>query len=122
MTLTQYNISDWLQLAASGGCAGLLIAAAIGDVRHYRISNRLVGTIVVCFAVLAAAKASWIFLAWSLAAAVCMLLIASLLFALGLLGGGDTKLAAVMALWTQFVDLPRFALVMTASGGILGVI
>jgi prepilin peptidase CpaA len=122
MTLTANTFGDWLQFAATIGCIGLLVAAAIGDVRHYRISNRLVGAVIVCFAILAAGKASWIFLAWSLAAAACTLLIAALLFAFGLFGGGDTKLAAAMALWTQFADLPRFLLVMTASGGILGVV
>jgi len=111
-----------LQLAAAAVCIALLIAAATGDVKRYRISNRLVGAVVVCFAIFAAAEASWIFLGWSLAAAACALLLASLLFAFGLFGGGDTKLTAAMALWTQFVDLPRFLLVMTACGGILGVV
>jgi prepilin peptidase CpaA len=116
------NISDWLQLGASGACMASLAAAAVGDVKRYRISNNLVGAVVACFVVLAAAKASWIFVGWSLAAAASAFLVTSLLFAFGLFGGGDTKLTAAMALWTQFADLPRFLLVMTATGGFLGVI
>jgi prepilin peptidase CpaA len=116
------NISDWLQLIASGSCMALLVAAAIGDVKRYRISNNLVGAVIACFVVLAAAKASWIFVGWSLAAAACVFLVTSLLFAFGLFGGGDTKLTAAMALWIQFIDLPRFLLVMTATGGLLGIV
>lgn len=122
MILAQYDLGDWLQLAASLGCIGLLLAAAFGDLRRYRISNRLVGAVVLCFVILAAAKASWIFVAWSLAAAACTFVLAAALFALQQFGGGDTKLLTAMALWTQFHDLPRFLLVMTASGGLLGVI
>jgi prepilin peptidase CpaA len=122
MTLAQNDLGDWLQLAASIGCIGLLVAAAYGDLRRYRISNRLVGAVVLCFVVLAAAKASWAFIGWSLAAAACTFVLAAALFALGQFGGGDTKLLTAMALWTQFYDLPRFLLVMTASGGLLGVV
>ena len=122
MSLAQINLGGWLQLAASIGCIGLLVAAAFGDLRHYRISNRLVIAVVACFAIVAAAKASWVYLGWSLAAAACVFVLVAALFALGLFGGGDTKLATAMALWTQFYDLPRFLLVMTASGGLLGVL
>jgi prepilin peptidase CpaA len=117
-----WTIGNGVQVFAAVICVFLLIAAAIGDLRYYRISNRLVGAVVICFAALAVAKASWIFLGWSLAAAACTFVLVAALFALGLIGGGDTKLAATMALWTQFADLPRFLLVMTASGGLLGIV
>ncbi len=122
MILAQDSPANWLQLAASVGCMGLLVAAAWGDLQRYRISNRLVAAVVVCFAIVAAAKASWIYLGWSLAAAACLFVLVAALFALGQFGGGDTKLATAMALWTQFHDLPRFLVVMTASGGLLGVV
>lgn len=121
MTADQIQVSDWLQIAASGACLVLLVAAAIVDVRHYRISNRLVGAVVACFVVFAVAKFSWTYIGWSLAAAICTFALAAALFAFGLFGGGDVKLAAAMALWTQFADLPRFLLVMGAVGGVLGV-
>jgi prepilin peptidase CpaA len=117
-----WTLGTGLQALAAASCILLLIVAAIGDVRHYRISNRLVGAVVICFVVYAAAKASWIFLAWSLAAAACTFVVVALLFAFGLFGGGDTKLTAAMALWVQFADLPRFLIIMTAAGGLLSVI
>lgn len=121
MALANDSISDWLQLAASVACLLLLAVAAIGDVRHYRISNRLVGAVVVCFALFAVAQASWVDAGWSVAAAACTFVLAAALFAFGLFGGGDVKLASAMALWTQFADLPRFLLVMGAVGGALGI-
>jgi prepilin peptidase CpaA len=117
-----WSISNGIQYLAVATCMALLLAAAIGDLRRYRISNRLVVGVVVCFAVFAVAEASWTFIGWSLAAAGCIFALVATLFAFGLFGGGDTKLATAMALWIQFPDLLRFLLVMTASGGVLGVI
>lgn len=111
-----------VQILAAVACIGLLIAAAIGDLRRYRISNNLVIAVAACFAVFAMASESWSLLAWSLATAGCLFAVGAILFALGLFGGGDTKLIAALALWIPFTDLPRFLLVMTASGGILGII
>ncbi|HNB26055.1 MAG TPA: prepilin peptidase [Alphaproteobacteria bacterium] len=111
-----------LQLAAALAALLCLVAAAIEDGWRYRISNALVIGVVLCFAVFAAAQGSWVLLGWSLAAGVGVLLVAMLPFALGIFGGGDTKLIAAMALWTQFAGLPRFLLVMSACGGILGVV
>jgi len=111
-----------LQLAAALAAVLCLAAAAIEDAWRYRISNALVIGVILCFAVFAAAQGSWPLLGWSLAAGVGMLVVAMLPFALGIFGGGDTKLIAAMALWTQFAGLPRFLLVMSACGGVLGVV
>jgi prepilin peptidase CpaA len=117
-----WTFGTGVQALAAALCVLLLIAAAIGDLRQYRISNRLVASVVICFAIFVIAKASWISVGWSLAAAACVFALAATMFAFGLMGGGDTKLITAMALWTSFVDLPRFLLVMTASGGLLGVV
>lgn len=117
-----WTIANSVQSLAALACIALLAAAAIGDIRRYRISNRLVGAVVLCFLVYAAAKASWIFLAWSIAAAACTFAVAAVLFAFGLFGGGDAKLCGAMALFVQFADLPRFLVVMTLGGGILGLV
>jgi prepilin peptidase CpaA len=117
-----WTIGHSVQTLAAVTCIGLLIAAAIGDLRRYRISNNLVIAVAASFAVFAIASWSWALLAWSLAAAACLFAIGAILFALGLFGGGDTKLITALALWIPFADLPRFLLVMTASGGLLGVV
>jgi Flp pilus assembly protein protease CpaA len=111
-----------IQFIAAGGALLCLLAAAIEDGWRYRISNLLVVGVAVCFAAYAAAEGSWPFLGWSLAAGICMLAVASIPFAFGVFGGGDTKLIAVMALWTQFAGLPRFLVVMSAFGGVLCIV
>ncbi len=115
-------ISNWIQLAAAAATVVLLLAAAFTDLTRYRIPNGLVVAIVIVFAVGAAFNFAWPALAWSAAAAVGMFLLGAGLFAFGLFGGGDVKLIAAMALWTGVADLPRFLFVMSAAGGLLGVI
>ncbi|HET6157407.1 MAG TPA: prepilin peptidase [Dongiaceae bacterium] len=100
----------------------LLIIAAIGDITRYRISNRLVVAIAAAFAVGLLFNFSWPALGWSAGAGITMFGLGAALFALGLFGGGDVKLIAAMALWTGVAGLPRFLLIMTAVGGVLGVI
>jgi prepilin peptidase CpaA len=39
-----------------------------------------------------------------------------------LIGGGDAKLIAAMALWTQFSAMPRFFVVMALAGGVLATV
>lgn len=116
------SIASNLQLAAAAAALLCLIAAAIEDAWRYRISNLLVGGVVLAYALYAAGEMSWSFLGWSLAAAICMLLVAAAAFAFGIFGGGDAKLIAAMALWTQFGGLARFVVVMSALGGILGLV
>jgi prepilin peptidase CpaA len=113
---------EWIQLTAAAATAILLIAAGVNDVRRYRIPNTIVYAIVIAFAVGAAFSFSWPAVGWSALAGVGMFLLGAGLFAFGLFGGGDVKLVAAMALWTGFADLPRFLLVMTAAGGLLGVV
>lgn len=121
-SLDQIGSAATIQIAASIAALLCLIAAAIEDGWRYRISNVLVIGVVASFAAFAAGQGSWPYLGWSLAAGACMLALASVPFAFGVFGGGDTKLIAAMALWTQFAEMPRFVVVMSAFGGVLGVI
>ncbi|MGH6892435.1 MAG: A24 family peptidase, partial [Dongiaceae bacterium] len=116
------TISEWIPIVAALATVCLLLAAAISDIMRYRIPNYLVYAIVVTFAVATAFDFAWAALGWSLLAAVGMLVLGAGLFALGLFGGGDVKLISAMALWTGFADLPRFLLIMSAAGGLLGVV
>jgi prepilin peptidase CpaA len=115
-------ISTWIQLIAAAATMILLAAASITDITRYRIPNVIVYAIVAAFVVGAAFNISWPALGWSALAAIGMFLLGAGLFALGLFGGGDVKLVAAMALWTGVADLPRFLLVMTAAGGLLGLV
>jgi prepilin peptidase CpaA len=116
------TISDWIQLIAAAATMILLVAAGATDITRYRIPNVIVYAIVVAFVVGAAFNFSWPAVGWAALAGVGMFLLGAGLFALGLFGGGDVKLIAAMALWTGVVDLPRFLVVMSAAGGVLGVV
>lgn len=116
------TVSEWGQIVAGGATVMLLLAAARSDLLRYRISNRIVLAVIAAFLLGAVFDASLRDFSSSLLAALVMFLIGAGLFALGLFGGGDVKLIAAMALWTGFADLPRFLLVMTATGGLLGLV
>lgn len=104
--------------------AAILVVAAVIDVRTFTISNGLNATVALL------ALAYW----WSidlalwpdaalrvgLAAAVFALL--AITFFVGMMGGGDVKLAAGLALWFAPADTVRFLVFMSIAGGILTVI
>jgi len=116
------TFSDWIEIIAAAATMGLLVAIGISDITRYRIPNVLVYAIVIAFLVGAVFNFAWPAFGWAVAAGVAMFLLGAGFFAIGLFGGGDVKLFAAMALWTGFADLPRFLLVATAAGGILGVV
>jgi prepilin peptidase CpaA len=115
------SYGDWIHVLAACATMILLIVAGIGDIRRYRIPNNLVYAVVAAFAVGALFDMSWTTIGFAVLSSVAMFALTAGLFALGLFGGGDVKLIAAMALWTGLADLPRFLLVMTAAGGLLGV-
>jgi prepilin peptidase CpaA len=116
------TFSDWIEIIAAAATIVLLAAVGISDITRYRIPNVLVYAIVIAFLVGAAFNFAWPAFGWAVAAGVAMFLLGAGLFAIGVFGGGDVKLVAAMALWTGFADLPRFLLVLTAAGGVLGVV
>lgn len=116
------TMGEWISIITALATIGLLVAAAVSDIRRYRIPNYLVYGIAAAFAVATAFNFAWPALAWSLAAALGMFALGCAFFALRLFGGGDVKLITAVALWTGVADLLRFALLMSAIGGVLGVV
>lgn len=101
-----------------------LVVAAVIDVRTYTISNRL------NLGVALAAPAYWwsaglpfwpdIAVQFAVAAGVFLLL--ALAFAAGMMGGGDVKLAAALALWFSPPSTLKFVVIMSIAGGLLTLI
>ena len=99
----------------------LLVVAAVIDVRTFTISNRL------NLAVALAAPLYWwsaplplwpdVGLQVAIAAGVFALLAAA--FYAGMMGGGDVKLAAALALWFSPLSTLRFLIFMSIAGGLL---
>lgn len=109
------HLIDWLAIYA---LLAALIAAALSDAVTYLIPNRYVAAVGAAFLVYAAGKPPSLWL-HGFAAAGLLLAIGVLLFERGILGGGDVKLMAAIALWTGFDKLPLMLVVTGISGGAL---
>ena len=101
--------------------AGILVVAAAIDVRTFTISNRLNLTVALLAPVywLSVALSPWPGMAVQLAGgAIVFALLAGAFFA-GMMGGGDVKLAAALALWFPPLATIKFLVLMSLAGGVL---
>jgi prepilin peptidase CpaA len=104
--------------------AGILVVAAAIDVRTFTISNRLNLTVALLAPVywLSVALSPWPGMAVQVAGgAIVFVLLAGAFFA-GMMGGGDVKLAAALALWFPPVATIKFLVLMSLAGGVLTLI
>jgi prepilin peptidase CpaA len=100
--------------------AAILVFAAVVDVRTFTISNRLNLTVALL------APFYWWSVALSpsgmavqLAAGATVLVLLAAAFYAGMMGGGDVKLAAALALWFSPAMTLKFLVLMSLAGGVL---
>lgn len=99
----------------------LLVVAAVIDVRTFTISNRLNLAVALLAPVfwLSIGMPFWPNIAVQIGVAVIVFLLFAGAFYAGMMGGGDVKLAAALALWfTPYATL-RFLVFMSIAGGVL---
>jgi prepilin peptidase CpaA len=103
------------------GLAAILIVAAVIDVRTFTISNRLNAVVALLAPVywLSIALNPWPGMAIQLAAGGAVFLLLAAAFYAGMMGGGDVKLAAALALWFPPAGTVRFLILMSIAGGVL---
>jgi len=102
----------------------ILVVAAVIDVRTFTISNRL-NLAVAALAPLywwSAALPMWPDIAIHLALAAGIFALLALAFAAGMMGGGDVKLAAALALWFAPAEALKFLVFMSLAGGVVTVL
>ncbi len=98
----------------------VLVAAAI-DIRTFTISNRL-NLAVALLAPLfwwSIGLPLWPDVAIQLGVAAAVFALLAVAFYFGMMGGGDVKLAAALALWFSPVSTLRFLVIMSIAGGLL---
>ncbi|MGE4064143.1 MAG: prepilin peptidase [Rhodospirillaceae bacterium] len=96
--------------------AGLLIAAAVSDIRSNRIPNVITGALILVFAI-SCASGLYRPAAPHLIAFAVAFAIGSVLFHAKLWGGGDAKLLAATGLYLEPYELSALLLITALAGG-----
>ena len=103
------------------GLAAILVVAAVIDVRTFTISNRL-NLGVALMAPLywwSAHLPLWPDIGIQVAIAAGVFALLAVAFYAGMMGGGDVKLAAALALWFSPSGTLKFLVLMSLAGGVL---
>lgn len=101
--------------------ATLLVVAAVVDARTFTISNKLTLAVALLAPVywLAVPVTLWPEVPIQIAGAVIVFLLLAAAFYAGMMGGGDVKLAAALALWFPPGLTIKFLVLMSIAGGVL---
>lgn len=99
----------------------LLVVAAVIDARTFTISNGLNATVALLAPLywLSVGLDPWPGMAVQIGVAAAVLALFALTFFIGMMGGGDVKLAAALALWFAPADTLKFLVIMSLAGGVL---
>ena len=102
----------------------ILVVAAVIDVRTFTISNRLNATVALLAPVYwwSIALPLWPDAAIQVGVAAAVFAVLAITFYIGMMGGGDVKLAAALALWFSPGSTIKFLVIMSLAGGLLTVI
>ena len=106
--------------------AGLFVAlvglAAACDVDSFRIPNRISTSLAALYPAHVAATGDLAGVHGALAVATAVLASGFALFAFGLIGGGDVKLLAALALWAGPAHVLELIFVTVLAGGVLAMV
>ena len=103
------------------GLAAVLVIAAAVDVRTFTISNRLNLTVALLAPLywLSVALPLWPEVGLQLAVGAAVFVVFAGAFYAGMMGGGDVKLAAALALWFSPQSTIKFLVLTSLAGGVL---
>ena len=114
-------MDDPITLALMAILAIILVVAAVIDVRTFTISNALNAAVALLALGYwwAIGLELWPEAAIRVGIAVAVFAVLAVTFYIGMMGGGDVKLAAALALWFAPGETLRFLVYMSIAGGIL---
>lgn len=99
------------------------LASCISDIRQMRIPNTHVVIVAVLFVVAFVAAPEAFHTWWEHGLAMLVFLVLTyIMFAFGMLGAGDAKYGAALALWVGLPGLMAYVFFMAIVGGVLGVL
>ena len=118
--MTSFGLTDILLSVL----AIILVVAAVIDVRTFTISNRLNATVALLAPLYWWSEhlPLWPDIALQIGIAVAVFAVLAVTFYIGMMGGGDVKLAAALALWFSPASTLKFLVIMSLAGGLLTVI
>jgi prepilin peptidase CpaA len=104
-----------------GILAAILVIAAVIDMRTFTISNRLNLTVALLAPIywVSVSLAPWPGVPVQVAAGATVFILLAAAFYAGMMGGGDVKLAAALALWFPPSATVQFLVIMSLAGGVL---
>lgn len=107
-----------------GLLAILLIVAAVIDVRTFTISNVLNAAVALMAPLFwwSIGLPLWPDAAIQVGVALGVFVLLAITFYMGMMGGGDVKLAAAIALWFPPMTTLRFLVFMSLAGGLLTIV
>jgi len=111
-------MTEWHETLVQGGFVFLVISAMIYDVSALRVPNWVPLALATLFFYHGATSETWEVIALHALVGACVLAAGFSLFSAGVLGGGDAKFAAALALWTGPAYLGAFLLLTSLLGGI----
>jgi prepilin peptidase CpaA len=122
MTAHAISMFSSLPIMFSLALTALLLAASLFDVTQFRIPN-LIPLLVTSLFLMKAGIGIEAGPIWSrVLVSACMFAVGFLAFSAGLLGGGDVKLMAALALWFDASNFADFVAVTGIAGGVLGIL
>ena len=116
MTYLHYGLLIALAIA--------LVFAAVSDIRSRTISNKLNIAIAVAAPLFwwTSGLSLWPDVALQLGVAVGVFAVLCVMFALGVMGGGDVKLLTALALWIEPTAFMQLLVIMALAGGVLTIV
>jgi prepilin peptidase CpaA len=101
--------------------AGLAFAAALSDIRHFVIPNRMSLAIALLYPSYAMSNPAGVGWPLAMATAAVVLVLGFFLFFFRWIGAGDAKLFAAVALWAGPSLILPLAITTTITGGVIAV-
>lgn len=118
MAVMEFLSPAWLLVIL----AALLLAAGLWDLRARIIPDHINAAIaVLAFAYLLLSGASWQQIAIQTGIALVILVVFALQFRFGLIGGGDVKMIAALALWVPAGAILNLLWIMALAGAAVGI-